>query len=79
MFPNPVSDYVEIETADWNEVSGIHLYDVAGRVLSKIERKTDSGQLAPKLDLRSFPSGIYRIGIIRFNGESTSHSVVLAH
>lgn len=77
LFPNPVSDFVEIETADWSAVSSICLYDMAGRILSRVDRKTDSEQLAPKLDLRSFPSGIYRVGLIRFNGESTSHPVVL--
>lgn len=79
LFPNPVSDYVEIETEDWSSVSGIYLYDMAGRVLSRVERKSDSGQLPQKLDLRNFPSGIYRVGLIRFNGENTSHPVVLAH
>lgn len=79
LFPNPVSDYVEVEAADWEAINSIYLYDVAGRILSKIERKTEGIELSKKLDLRSFPSGIYRVGLVRSNGESTTHSVIVTH
>jgi DNA-binding beta-propeller fold protein YncE len=58
LYPNPVVDFVHVETV--GDLHDIEIYDLAGRLL--VSREISPGQA---LDLRSLPAGVYHAKVDR--------------
>jgi Secretion system C-terminal sorting domain len=60
--PNPAQDHVFITSSDPDfALASIELYDAVGRVLNVAVERFDVGVF--RLDLRSFPAGVYWVTI----------------
>lgn len=67
VYPNPVSDYLHINTTDWSHVELVEVFDLLGRVLLK----TNASQ-EPRVDISHFSSGVYILRITTDAGLSNT-------
>ncbi|MDU8887127.1 T9SS type A sorting domain-containing protein, partial [Yeosuana sp. MJ-SS3] len=75
VFPNPTSGTLNVKLLELSNLSNLMLYDMLGKAL--VNKPIDPGaDLEFKLDLSSYPKGIYILTIIQ-NGEPFSKKVVL--
>lgn len=74
VYPNPVSDIVNIDFLENQNVSHIQVYSSDGKlVLTQIT--SENGQKAYKLDMSSFPKGLYSLLIHSEKGVSSQKIV----
>jgi hypothetical protein len=62
-YPNPVTDYLNVELHDYSEKGSIKISDTSGRILF-----TTSTKESIRLNMESFPSGIYFLEVGGKNG-----------
>lgn len=64
VFPNPMTDYFQLEGNDANDVRNLVVYNLVGRKV-RIFDATNSNQF----DMSGLPGGIYLVGIVGTEGE----------
>jgi hypothetical protein len=60
--PNPTIDFLYLEIEQWNEVQELRIFSTSGKLMWKTEQKSE------KIDVQSFPTGIYFLQIFDQNG-----------
>ncbi|MCE7043860.1 right-handed parallel beta-helix repeat-containing protein [Dyadobacter sp. CY312] len=73
LYPNPVSDRLQIGTQQWNNVSGVKLIDLNGRTVYSSAK----GKLTNSIDVKSLASGTYLVEITHLNGQVSASKVVI--
>jgi len=73
LYPNPVSDRLQIGTQQWNNVSGVKLIDLNGRTVYSSAK----GKLTNSVDVKSLASGTYMVEITHLNGQVSASKVVI--
>ncbi len=67
VYPNPTSGSVQIALGkDINNVSGIEIFDITGKLISKMDKL--NGQSTIRIDLSSAPAGMYFGKVISTDG-----------
>ncbi len=76
LYPNPVSDMLQVEISGWGDENHIVMYDLSGkRILSSV---MDASQT--EIDVTSVPDGFYFIQILNTDGEMIhSEKIVVKH
>jgi hypothetical protein len=73
MYPNPVSNEIQVKAADFDAISDIHIYDLKGlMVYQSGEKPTRS------IDVKHLISGMYIVKVMQKNGTSSSYKVMVA-
>jgi hypothetical protein len=73
-YPNPATERLTINSKEWNQVKGVKLVDMNGRVVY-----TSSGQsLSNFIDVKPFTAGMYVVEITHLNGSIRSSKVFIA-
>lgn len=67
IYPNPATSTVNISLSSSDDVSGIELTDLTGRMLSRIA--TSNGMLNYTLDVSNYAKGIYLVHCYTANGQ----------
>jgi hypothetical protein len=75
VYPNPATDKINIEIADWNVAEGIDLFDASGK---KVYQTNDKKPLL-NIDSRFFPAGIYLLKIRYTNGSYADKKIAIAN
>jgi hypothetical protein len=75
VYPNPATDKINIEIADWKMAASIDLYDLRGK---KVYQTRDKMPLL-QIDSRFFPSGIYEIRVKYANGIQSTKKIAIAN
>ncbi|WP_221390890.1 T9SS type A sorting domain-containing protein [Dyadobacter sp. NIV53] len=73
LFPNPVSDKLTIETADWTSVTGVELINSLGQTIREMKGST----LQNNLSMVSVNPGVYMIRISHKGGASELRKIVV--
>ena len=75
IYPNPATDKINIEIADWKILKAVELFDISGR------RIYQSGDKKPilKIDSRFFVSGIYTVRIKYANGTTSNQNIAVSN
>ncbi|MEO6687126.1 MAG: T9SS type A sorting domain-containing protein [Dyadobacter sp.] len=74
IFPNPVSEILNIETADWESVSGIEIYNTTGqKVYSNIGKN-----LRNTINIRSFSPGTYVVKLLKNSEEFYNTKILIS-
>ncbi|MBE9461793.1 Ig-like domain-containing protein [Dyadobacter subterraneus] len=73
-YPNPVSDQLHLNVADWNKVAAVELISVKGQSIYKSEKT-----LSTVIDVSRFPAGIYIVSLRYVDGSNKSYKVVVSH
>ena len=71
IYPNPVSDELNLTVSDWKQVKSITISNILGvKVYS-------SGSLPlDKINVKSLPAGVYSIRITNINGEEYTRKII---
>ena len=75
LYPNPVSQYLNIETYDWQNVISLKIRQLNGNLIYQLK----GDQLAKKLEVSKLPSALYVIEIIRKGGTSEVRKFAVTH
>ena len=75
LYPNPVSQYLNIETDDWVNVTGIKIYNMNGSLIYELS----GDQLIHKLEINKLLSNSYIIEITRKNGKKELSRFMVTH
>jgi len=75
LYPNPVSQYLNVETYDWQNVIRLKVRQLNGELIYQLE----GDQLAKKLEVSKLSSALYIIEIIRKDGTSEVKKFAVAH
>lgn len=62
VYPNPTSDFVEVNAATFGDEVQINLFSVSGALLSSFVQKTKNSK-SVTIDLRSYKAGIYFLSV----------------
>nr|WP_295921521.1 T9SS type A sorting domain-containing protein [uncultured Dyadobacter sp.] len=73
LYPNPVTDFLHLESGDWEAVSAVTIYDVTGRAVYKSRAKPES-----TIDIRSLSPGVYHVKVRKANGAENSYRIAIA-
>ncbi|MGN0191127.1 MAG: T9SS type A sorting domain-containing protein, partial [Candidatus Cryptobacteroides sp.] len=75
MYPNPVSDYLNIRTGELKNTV-VRIYSSGGKIV--MEKESLVGAFKPlKIDLRDFAPGMYRVNVLTEDDECTKTIVKL--
>ncbi|KAA6440335.1 T9SS type A sorting domain-containing protein [Dyadobacter flavalbus] len=72
LYPNPVSDMLSIDMADWSKVSAISVSNTAGRSVYKSQ-----GSLEKNINVKGWPAGIYLVQITFTGGTINSYKLIV--
>ncbi|QRQ99432.1 T9SS type A sorting domain-containing protein [Dyadobacter sandarakinus] len=72
VYPNPTADKLLVTVDDWNKVRSVRLIDGLGRKLLD----TQDQKSAAEIDVKSYPSGLYLLQVVRQNGSMQTIKVV---
>jgi hypothetical protein len=72
IYPNPVSDELTIDAADWSKVSKVRIIGSNGKEVYK-----SIGKPSPKVDVKNMQSGIYLVQLTTTNGSETTYKIVV--
>lgn len=73
VYPNPVTDYVNVGTLDEAETT-IRIYGATGKLMVE-ETSTVSGMSPARIDMRSCPPGSYTL-VVEFSGSQYRQNIV---
>lgn len=73
LYPNPVSDVLSIQMADWSKATAINVSNTAGKSVYKAQ-----GSLEKNINVKSWPSGIYMVQITSTGGAINSYKIIVA-
>jgi hypothetical protein len=74
MFPNPLSDQLNIKTAeDWSKVQKIRIYNMKGKGVYESGEKPDK-----TIDLKYLAAGTYVVKVTLKNNTSSNHKIVIS-
>lgn len=73
LYPNPVTDFLHLESSDWEAVSAVTIYNVNGRAVYKSSTKPES-----TIDIRSLSPGVYNVKIRKTGGTESSYRIAIA-
>ncbi len=68
IYPNPVSDQVQLEVQDWRNVKEIEFFDLTGRRVYHAE----GNRLAATVSVKGYAAGMYLISIRYIDGTQTT-------
>lgn len=72
LYPNPVTDHLILDSADWTKVSAVEIHNLAGNLVYK------SGKTVSKtISVKDLPVGMYIVSVIQKTGEVDTHKVVV--
>ncbi|QRR00087.1 T9SS type A sorting domain-containing protein [Dyadobacter sandarakinus] len=72
IYPNPASDRLTITYAGWNQVSGVKVFDINGKVVYQSGNKVSNA-----IDLSAFIPGMYVIRLEKNDGTAMFRKVVV--
>lgn len=73
LYPNPVSDILNLEADNWNQVNKVRIVDMNGRTIYSSTHQS----LSKKIDVKSIASGSYVLEIIEKNGSTKTRKFVI--
>lgn len=73
VYPNPVSDILSIDMADWSKASAISVSNSAGKPVYKSQ-----GSLEKNINVKGWPAGIYMVQITSTGGAMNSYKIIVA-
>ena len=68
IYPNPVSDQLQLDVQDWKNVKEIEFFDLAGRRVYRAE----GSELAATVSVKGYAAGMYLVSIRYVNGTQTT-------
>ncbi|MDQ6481321.1 Ig-like domain-containing protein [Dyadobacter sp. LHD-138] len=72
LYPNPVTDQLFLNSADWNKVSAVEIHNLAGNLVYR------SGKNVSKtISVKDLPVGMYIVSVIQKTGAVDTHKVVV--
>lgn len=74
IFPNPVSEILNIEMPDWSSVSGIEIYNITGQKVYSEKGK----DLRNTINIRSFSAGTYIVKLLKGNAEPYVSKILIS-
>ncbi|NIJ54768.1 T9SS type A sorting domain-containing protein [Dyadobacter arcticus] len=73
IYPNPVRDEIQIKTADLDQISKIHIYDLTGLEVYK------SGKVPTRtINVKHLSSGTYVVKMSKTNGTASSYKILVS-
>ncbi len=73
LYPNPVSETLNISLPDWSDIRSVKLLNGTGKQVYESNSKHENS-----INVSKFPSGIYLLNIYRGNGDVLSKKIVVA-
>lgn len=73
VYPNPVVDFLHLDTPDWDRVSAVMIYDVTGRAVYESRDKPES-----MVDVKGLLSGVYSVRVKNSDGTEQNFRIVIA-
>ncbi|SDG18845.1 Por secretion system C-terminal sorting domain-containing protein [Dyadobacter soli] len=73
VYPNPSSEILHLNVADWASVSMVRLIDLHGKIVYQSDKVP-----AKTIALKGFPAGAYVVSITDQSGSTTSQRILLA-
>lgn len=70
LYPNPASNFINIEFSNWSDVTQVSIFDARGSQIEKIQAENYSNQ-SINLNVSNYPSGIYFVHIQTKFGNKT--------
>jgi uncharacterized protein (DUF1501 family) len=70
LYPNPASNFINIEFSNWSDVTQVSIFDARGSQIEKIQAENYSNQ-SINLNVSNYPSGIYFVHIQNKFGNKT--------
>lgn len=74
IFPNPVFNYLQIKTTEWDKVTKVKIYNIAGIT---VYNSAQSG-LSKSIDVKSLPAGAYVTELTLKDGQRKTFKIVVA-
>jgi hypothetical protein len=72
LYPNPVTDQLFLNSADWHKVSAVEIHNLTGQLVYS------SGKNVSKtISVKDLPVGMYIVSVIQKTGEIHTHKVVV--
>ncbi len=68
IYPNPVSDQLQLDVQDWKNVKEIEFFDLAGRRVYRAE----GSEMTATVSVKGYAAGMYLISIRYVNGTQTT-------
>lgn len=72
MYPNPVSEELVIQAADWTKVTNVQIIAANGKAVYK-----SSGKPSPNVNVKNLLNGVYLVRLTNTNGSETTHKIVV--
>jgi hypothetical protein len=67
LYPNPAVDQLTLNVQDLSKIERIRLNDINGKIRYD-ERKTESTNLSPSINIKSYPPGLYIVSVTSTTG-----------
>jgi hypothetical protein len=72
MYPNPVSDEIQVKAADFNAITQIQMFDLKGLTVYQSKGKPDK-----TINVKHLIPGMYIVKVVQKNGTSSSYKVMV--
>lgn len=77
VYPNPVTDILNIETDKWKDIQSLEMYNLVGNMVRKLNASDASAdQLKRSFNFQEMPTGIYTLKSTLSSGKTATYKIL---